>query len=147
VAHGSGGGVVTVVDDPTTVAGDFYAAVEAAWNAADGAAFGAAFTERNDFVDIRGVHHHGSDVELGAGHQQIFDTIYRDSVVRYQVEHVRPLAPGLVLAHAAAVLEVPAGPLAGRMDAISTVVLVATEAGWRCTAWHNTLVAPVPAGR
>jgi uncharacterized protein (TIGR02246 family) len=122
------------------VATDIYAALEQAWNHSDGAAFGAVFDEHSDFVDIRGVHHRGGPAEIGGAHQGIFDTIYRDSVVRYEVDDARALSPDHLLAHASATLEVPGGPLAGVHHAVSTVVLVAGVRGWRVTAFHNTLV-------
>ena len=55
--------------------------LEASWNAADGARFGLPFTEDADFVTIRGEHVRTREA-IAAGHQAIFDTIYKGSVVR-----------------------------------------------------------------
>lgn len=131
-----------MTDDPTAVADGWYALIEAAWNAGDGAAFGAAFTEPCDLVDIRGVRHSGGPGLIGAGHQGIFDTIYRDSVIRYRVEQARWLDDDTLLAHGHATLDAPHAPppVAGGASASSTVLLLRDGPAWRCTAMQNTLV-------
>lgn len=126
--------------DPTVVAVAFYAAIEKAWNDADGAAFGAAFGAETDFIDIRGVHHRGGPLEIGESHQGIFDSIYKGSVIRYEVDDARQIADHVVLAHCRATLDSPGGPLAGVHHAVSTVVLVPEAGEWRAVAFHNTLV-------
>jgi uncharacterized protein (TIGR02246 family) len=116
-----------------------FARLEQAWNAADGAAFGAEFTADADFVDVRGVHHHGRDA-IAAGHQAILESIYRGSTVRYTVEATRELLPACTIAHVGAVLDVPAGPLAGRRRARLTAVVVERDGVPAIAAFHNTLV-------
>ena len=125
--------------DPQTVASDFYAGIEKAWNAADGAAFGEPFATDASFVDIRGEAHDGA-AAIAAGHQGIFDTVYRGSTVQYDVETARTLAESVVLTRARATLTVPSGPLAGTHHSILTTVLQQTSDGWRAVAFHNTLV-------
>ena len=129
-----------VATDPATIAASLFQQAEDAWNAADGAAFGALFTEESDFVNIRGEHHRGS-VAIARGHQGIFDTIYKGSTVRYEPELARSVAPGTIVALAAATLEVPAGPLQGVLNARMTIVITEQDGRWLITAFHNTLVA------
>ena len=125
--------------DPTAVASAFYAALQEAWNNGDGAAFGAAFVESASFVDIRGVAHDGAD-GIASDHQEIFDTVYQGSTVRYEAEMARPLSDDIILARGRATLEAPSGPLAGTHHAVNTIVLVRTAGDWRAAAFHNTLV-------
>jgi len=80
--------------------------LEDAWNAADGAAFGAPFAPDADFVNIRGDLHSGRE-EIAAGHQQIFDSIYAGSTVRYTVLQERELDNRVVLAHVGGTLNAP----------------------------------------
>jgi len=129
-----------VATDPATIAASLFQQAEDAWNAADGAAFGALFAEESDFVNIRGEHHRGS-VAIARGHQGIFDTIYKGSTVRYEPELARSVAPGTIVALAAATLEVPAGPLQGVLNARMTIVITEQDGRWLITAFHNTLVA------
>ena len=110
-----------------------------AWNAADGAAYGAPFSPDASFVTIRGELHTGP--AIAAGHQGIFDTIYRDSTIRMEVVDERTLAGGVVVAHVDAALHVPAGPLAGDSRALGTMVLADEGEGPRIVAFHNTFVA------
>jgi uncharacterized protein (TIGR02246 family) len=126
--------------DPKTTADTVVKRLEDAWNAADGAAFGAPFAPDADFVTIRGELHSGP--AIAAGHQQIFDTIYAGSTVRYAVLDARELDDGIILAHVRGNLSVPAGPLAGENEALASIVLVRADGGHhQIAAFHNTLVA------
>ena len=133
-----------MTDDAKAVATRFYAALEAAWNAADGHAFGQPFAAETSFVDIRGVCHEGGPTEIGSSHQGIFDSIYKGSTIRYGVEAARLVTASVVVATARATLDAPGGPLAGTHDAVSTVVLVRESDDWRAVAFHNTLVTAGP---
>src|SRR5687767_12863515 len=126
--------------DPATIAASIFQRAEQAWNDADGAAFGALFADESDFVNIRGEHHRGS-IAIGRGHQGIFDTIYAGSRVRYEPELARSVAPGIIVALAAATLEVPAGPFQGVHNARMTVVIAEDDDRWLITAFHNTILA------
>jgi uncharacterized protein (TIGR02246 family) len=118
----------------------FFAAIESAWNDADGERYGAEFADVTDFVNIRGEHYHGDGSYIGAAHQGIFDSIYKGSTVRYEVDAVRQLARGVVVAHATSTLHAPSGPLTGTHNSKMTVVLVEEGGSWKATAFHNTLV-------
>ena len=126
--------------DPRVPAKAFFAAIESAWNAADGERYGAQFADVTDFVNIRGEHHHGNGSYIGAAHQGIFDSIYRGSTVRYAVDAARRVAPNVVVAHATSTLDAPSGPLEGIHNSKMTVVLVEEGGTWQATAFHNTLV-------
>ena len=132
--------------DPRTVAGDFYARIEKAWNAADGATFAEPFAADASFVDIRGEAHDGAS-DIAAGHQAIFDSIYRGSTVRYDLDLARAVSDAVVLTRARATLTVPGGPLAGMHRSLLTTILQRTDTGWTAVAFHNTLVGGRPQAR
>jgi len=113
--------------------------LEKAWNAADGAGFARAFAEDADFVNIRGLHFRTRE-GIAKGHQEIFDTIYKGSVVHFQVAAVRAIAPGVLVAHVRSKLKAPAGPLAGEHSSLFTLVLVQDQNDWRIAAFQNTLI-------
>ena len=125
--------------DPQSVAADFYAQIEKAWNAGDGAAFGEPFAADASFVDIRGQAHDGA-AAIAGGHQGIFDTVYRGSTVQYDLDMARSITDAVALTRANATLTVPGGPLAGTHHSLLTAVLQQTGEGWRAVAFHNTLV-------
>ncbi|HEV2774522.1 MAG TPA: SgcJ/EcaC family oxidoreductase [Solirubrobacteraceae bacterium] len=124
---------------PRTVARSLMQHLQDAWNAADGAAFGAPFASDADFVTIRGELHSGA--AIAAGHQQIFDTIYAGSTLRYTLVDARELDDRVILAHVRGRLSVPAGPLAGESESLASIVVVRDGDDHRIAAFHNTLVA------
>jgi len=126
--------------DGRRIVSDLVAQLETAWNLADGWAFARPFAEDADFVNIRGDHFRSRDV-IAQGHQVIFDTIYKGSIVSYQLTEVRPIAPGVLVAHVRAALKAPTGPLAGEHASLFTIVVVQHDSDWRIAAFHNTLVA------
>ena len=113
--------------------------LEAAWNAADGSRFAVPFTVDADFVNIRGEHFRSREV-IARGHQAIFDTLYKGSTVRNELAALRAIAPGVLLAHVKAQLNVPSGPLTGERSSQIGMVLVQLESTWRIAALHNTLI-------
>jgi uncharacterized protein (TIGR02246 family) len=126
--------------DEQRIVSDIVSELEKAWNAADGAGFARPFAEDADFVNIRGEHMRTRDV-IGRGHQGIFDTIYKGSVVRYEVTAVREIAPAVLVAHVRSKLKAPTGPLAGEHSSFFTLVVVQDRNDWRIAAFHNTLAA------
>ncbi|GAA3997933.1 SgcJ/EcaC family oxidoreductase [Sphingomonas humi] len=122
------------------------AALEAAWNAGDGAAFAANFAEDADFVNVLG-HHARGRAEIAVGHQGIFEGVYKGSRNRLQVEDLRSLGGSLSLMHVAAALEVPEGPMAGTHRALMSVVVDDAGTAPRIVALHNTFVRDMPGGR
>jgi len=112
--------------------------LETAWNAADGVAWGACFAADADFVTIRAEHFHGRDAIAG-GHAGIFKTIYAGSVNHFTLDSARLIRPDVALVHVRAVLDVPAGPLSGRHNAVFSMVMTRTTSGWEIASFHNTL--------
>lgn len=128
-------------NQPEKVARDLIKQLEDGWNAADGEAFGEPFAEDADFVAIRGDHHRSREA-IAKGHQAIFDSIYKDSRVTYDLIQARALADSVVLAQAKGGLNAPSGPLAGEHDSMATLVLVQEDGEWQIASFHNTLIAP-----
>src|SRR6476469_514082 len=122
------------------------AAMEAAWNAGDGAAYAANFAEDADFVNVLG-HHARGRAEIAAGHEGIFAGVYKDSRNHYRVESLRSLGGDLALMHVGALLEVPEGPLAGTHKALMSIVVHHAGAAPTIVALHNTFVRDMPGGR
>lgn len=125
--------------DETQMMDELFTELRAAWHAGDGARWGRAFCPDADFVNVQGLHIKGA-AGIAAGHQGIFDTIYKGSTLEYSVVSAETLADGCVLGVISAVLDVPAGPLQGVMPATISAVVVETDDGWKVRAFHNTLV-------
>ena len=114
--------------------------LEKAWNSTDGAGIGEQFTPDADFVAIRGDLHSGRSA-IAEGHQQILDTIYAGSTIRYEVVQARQLDDRIIVAHVRDTMSAPSGPLTGQHAGLATVVLTGDGQDWRIAAFHNTLVA------
>jgi uncharacterized protein (TIGR02246 family) len=114
--------------------------LESAWNSADGDAYATSFAEDADFVDIRGTHHQGRRA-IALGHQEIFDSIYRGSIVKQEVRYAREIAPGCAVVHAVSTLDAPSGALAGTHHAVQTLLIHREDGLWHIAALHNSLVA------
>ncbi len=128
------------VTDADAIAASCFAHLEAAWNAADGAAFGEIFAGVTEFVNIRGEHVRGDGVLIGQAHQVIFDTIYSRSTIRYDVDVARVIAPGCIVAVVTSTLDAPSGPLQGVNQSRITAVVTEQEGHWSIVAFQNTLV-------
>jgi uncharacterized protein (TIGR02246 family) len=116
--------------------------LEDAWNKGDGEAFAAPFAEDAEFVNIRGEHHHGR-TPIAMGHQAIFDSIYKDSVNRYEAVAVKQLADDVLYVLGRATLNAPTGPLAGEHNSQFSLLLSRPSGSdWQVVVFHNTLVAP-----
>ena len=128
---------------PGTVALEALRRLEAAWNDADGPAFGRVYAPDASFVTVRGEHIVGATA-IGEGHGGIFSTIYAGSVNRMELVRAEAVTEGVVLAVSLNTLDCPTGPLAGRHQAMSTSILVRRATGdgsWDIVSTHNTLVA------
>ena len=114
--------------------------LEDAWNAGSGEAFGAPFAADAEFVDIRGDHHTGRE-SIAVGHQMIFDSVYKDSSVKYEAMVTKQFADDVLYVLGSGGLNVPEGPLAGEYEARFSLVLQPRDGGdWQIAVFHNTLV-------
>jgi len=116
--------------------------LEAAWNAADGAAFAAFFADDADFIHILGGYYTGR-AAIEAGHRMIFGTIYKGSTVRYSVEKIKFLRPDLALVFLRQHLQFAEDGVARELDARPSIVAEKLHDGWRIVALQNTRISEV----
>ena len=110
--------------------------VQNGWNTYNGAAFAAPFAEDADYVIINGMYIKGRPI-IATGHQQIFDTIYKDSHNTATIKSLRFLRDDVALVHVEWHLIFQQGE--GR--ALSTLVMTKDSGQWRIGAFQNTSVA------
>jgi uncharacterized protein (TIGR02246 family) len=115
------------------------AAVEAGWNAADGSRFAAPFANDADYVIVDGRYITGRPT-IAQGHQQIFDTIYRDSHNVATVHQIRFLSADIAVAHVEWSLTLKQDAAAHK--SMSTMVMARDNDAWNIAAYHNTPVVP-----
>jgi uncharacterized protein (TIGR02246 family) len=111
--------------------------LESGWNTKSGALFAKPFAEDADYVVINGMYIKGRKA-IEMGHQQIFDTIYKDTMVKLEVKQIRFLRPEVAVAHVNGHRDGPTKDLTA--DAFLTLVLTKEKQGWTIAAFQNTQV-------
>lgn len=113
------------------------------WNAGDGKAFAAPFAEDADYVIVNGMRIKGRDV-IASGHQNIFDTIYKNSHNSASIKSIRFLRQDIAIAHVEWNLKYSEGGSPREGKAINSLVLTKESGQWSIAAFHNT---PITARR
>jgi uncharacterized protein (TIGR02246 family) len=112
--------------------------LQTGWNARSGQAFSSVFDSVHDYVVVNGIFLSGITPEANArAHQQIFNTIYRNTDLSLKVDKIRFIRPDLALIHIfGATYEhgksVPKDP-----TAIITVLAEKKNEGWKAISFHN----------
>jgi uncharacterized protein (TIGR02246 family) len=114
------------------------------WNAKSGAEFAKPFAEDADYVIINGLQLKGRPA-ISEGHQRIFDTIYKNSTLAYEITQLRFLRPDVALVHVRAVLSVTTpGNSTQSNNARITLVMTKRKYAWTIDAFQNTQIQPPP---
>src|SRR5688500_20381529 len=111
--------------------------METGWNSKSGADFAKPFAEDADYIVINGMHLKGRTA-IAAGHQEIFDTIYKDTKVTLAIKQIRFLRPDVAVVHVNAHRAGPTKELTA--DALLTLVTTKEKQGWTIVAFQNTQV-------
>ena len=109
--------------------------LETGWNTKSGALFAKPFAEDADYVVINGMYIKGRAI-IEKAHQQIFDTIYKDTTVTVLVRQIRFLRPDVAVVHAGAQRRGPTKAL--EQEAVLTLVMTKEKEGWTIAAFQNT---------
>ena len=113
--------------------------METGWNTKSGALFAKPFAEDADYVVINGMYIKGR-AAIEAGHQRIFDTIFKDTTISLTVKQIRFLRPDVAVVHVSGQRVGPTKDLT--QDAMITIVMTKQKNGWLIAAFQNTAVAP-----
>ncbi len=111
--------------------------METGWNTKSGAAFAKPFAEDADYVVING-RYLKSRAVIAKGHQQIFDTIYKDTTISLTVTEIRFLRPDVAVVH---VEGTRTGPGSEQGRAMMTLTMTKEKDGWKIAAFQNTTIA------
>ena len=116
--------------------------LEQAWNNGDSVAWIAQFLGDADFIHVLGGFFHGSrDIEHG--HRTIFDTIYKGSHNRFQVEKVRFVRPDVAIVFILGNLTWYLNGKEQHIQARPTLVAEKNSAGeWKIVVLQNTMITP-----
>jgi uncharacterized protein (TIGR02246 family) len=114
--------------------------LESGWNAKSGAQFAKPFAEDADYVIINGGQIKGR-AAIAEGHQRIFDTVYKETVLSLSVKQVRMLRADVAVVHVSGRLKSSSGADARETGAVMTLVMTKEDGVWKISAFQNTAVA------
>ena len=113
--------------------------MEAGWNTKSGSLFAKPFAEDADYVVINGMYLKGR-AAIERAHQQIFDTIFKNTTVRLSVKQIRFLRPDVAVVHVIGHKDAPENERELMSDAFVSMVMTKDKQGWRIAAFHNTKI-------
>jgi len=111
------------------------------WNMKSGAEFSKPFAEDSDYVVINGMHIKGRAANAEA-HQQIFDTIYKDSSLVAAVKQIRFLRPDVAVVHGVSNLTFKFNGEEKKGSGFVTLVMTKDNGKWSIAAFQNTSIQP-----
>ncbi len=112
--------------------------MESGWNAKSGALFAKPFAEDADYVVINGMHLQTRAV-IERMHQQIFDTIFKNTSLTLSVKQIRFLKPDVAIVHVTGQRRSLSGaPAKDDQGAIITLVMTKERENWEIAAFQNT---------
>ncbi|RFU43389.1 SgcJ/EcaC family oxidoreductase [Actinomadura logoneensis] len=129
----------------------------AAWNAGDGAAYGAEFTADATYITYVGTLYQGAD-EIGHAHQVLFDSFVKGTKLASETQSIRMTGPdsALVVTRGATHMTGPDSALVvtrgathkgdrpAKLDKIQTYTLVrGADGAWKVAAFQNTKRKPL----
>ncbi len=109
------------------------------WNMKSGAEFAKPFAEDADYVVVNGAHIKGRAANA-AGHQQIFDTIYKDSRNAGTVKQIRFVRPDVAVVHVEWNLSFKVNGEEQKGHALSTMIMTKEKGKWSIAAFQNTAI-------
>jgi uncharacterized protein (TIGR02246 family) len=117
-----------------------------AWEAGDGEAFAAPFSDDALFVGFDGSVTRGRD-QIASTHQELFDRWLKGSRLVEERTEVRFLGADVAIVHAVGgtVMRGKSEPAPER-DSIQTLVAVRQAGGWSFVSFQNTRIRPIGAG-
>jgi uncharacterized protein (TIGR02246 family) len=117
--------------------------MEAGWNTKSGALFAKPFAEDADYVVINGMYLKGR-ATIEKAHQQIFDTIFKNTTVSITVKQLRFLRPDVAIVHITSHKDAPENERELVSNGLVTMVMTKDKEGWKIAAFQNTQVIAGP---
>ena len=113
--------------------------MEAGWNTKSGALFAKPFADDADYVVINGMYLKGR-AAIEKAHQQIFNTVFKNTTVSLSVKQIRFLRPDVAVVHVTGHKDAPENERELVSDAIVTLVMTKDKQGWKIAAFQNTQI-------
>jgi uncharacterized protein (TIGR02246 family) len=113
--------------------------MEAGWNAKSGSLLARPFAADADFVNLLGTHIKGR-TEIEKSHQEIFDTVFKNSTVKLFVKQIRFLRPDVAVVHAGGQARMQQGEETREWEGRAMLVMTKEKGEWKIVSFQNTQV-------
>lgn len=117
--------------------------MENGWAKKDGNLFAKSFAENADYVVINGRYLQGK-MAIAKGHQEIFDSFYKETNIKTEVQSIRYIRPDVAIVHLSSHLT---GTSNGqKIDGRSIIALTVEKSNgnWQIDAFQNTRLEEQP---
>lgn len=108
-----------------------------AWNRGDGAAYAALFAENATYVVIDGTVYRGRRA-IAEGHQAIFDTFFKGSILRGRLTEIRFVRPDLAIVVRTGSVNLAGAPPPSEDETVQTFIATCDAGDWVFQAFQNT---------
>jgi uncharacterized protein (TIGR02246 family) len=116
--------------------------MEEGWNKKSAALFAKPFADDADYVIINGIHIKGKET-IEAGHQQIFETVFKDSTITMSAKQIRFLRPDVAVVHISCHNQIEPGEKGRAVDTTISLVVVKEKGEWKIAGFQNTAIGSV----
>lgn len=127
----------TAIDEKESIRG-VLAGLSDAWEQADGSAFGQYFTEDADFTVWFGLRLEDRN-EISDGHQWVFDTVYPNTRIEFEITDLKSLSPDIAITHMNASIVAPGETLPDEPQMFPVAVFQKIDDEWKVVMFHNML--------
>lgn len=110
-----------------------------AWTAGDGKKLGDLFFADADFTVWNGMFLNGRE-SIALGHQQIFDTFYKDTKLQMKIRKIRFLNGATAIVHTTGVVVKKSEEFPAEPQVVPVFVLSREKGKWRIVAFQNTRI-------
>lgn len=135
--------IAQTADDDTQIK-QLIKTIEEGWAKKDGGLFAKSFAENADYVVVNGMYLKGRTA-IAQGHQRIFDTFYKETNIKSELQSIRYLRPDIAITHLISNLTGVSNGQQLNNRGYITLTLEKTAAGWQIAAFQNTPIQPPPA--
>lgn len=111
--------------------------MEDGWAKKDGNLFASPFADNADYVVVNGMYLKGKKA-IAASHQGIFDSFYKETFIKTEVQSVRFIRPDVAIVHYTGKMTGKSNGKDVDSDAIMSLTVEKVNGIWQIDAFQNT---------
>ncbi len=119
--------------------------LEDGWAKKDGNLFAKPFAENADYVVINGMYLQGKTA-IAKGHQGIFDSFYKETNIKTEVQNIRYIRPDIAIVHFTSHLTGTSNGQNLDGKGLITITVDKSNGSWQIDAFQNTQVEDMRIG-